>query len=206
MAGSEWERRIVRAKELGAHYSFAAEVLRFYGVIACFQEEFYEELGRSFERSSAGAGSVASDPGPFAQALHPELIGRFETFLALVEQNGPDPLQEAARELRDGGDDSHFQLLTVFCYEGESSVRDGGKRIMRSFPYTPRRNSSTSAWKLAIVARATSRQWTLRKADSPNLLWTKWLRSRSICGRRTRDTRSCNAIFYSFEQKNERTI
>jgi len=32
----------------------------------------------------------------------------------VVEQNGPSPLREAARELRDGGEDAHFQLLTVF--------------------------------------------------------------------------------------------
>src|SRR5258708_11599703 len=151
MAGSEWERRIVRAKELGAHYSFAAEVLRFYVAIARFQEEFYEELGRSFGRSSAGAGSVASDPGPFAQALHPELMGGFETFLALVEQNGPDPLQEAARELRDGGDDSHFQLLTVFWNEGESAPLPAGPHdfFARAFlqPYAARvRLGSNMRW------------------------------------------------------------
>jgi len=43
-----------------------------------------------------------------------QLTNRFESFLSVVEQNGPDQLREAARELRDGGDDSHFQLLTVF--------------------------------------------------------------------------------------------
>ena len=109
---NEWQRRIARAEELGAQYSFAAEILRFYVAIARFQENFYEELGRSFERSSAGAGRVESEP--FARPLHRELTNRFESFLSVVEQNGPDQLREAARELRDGGDDSHFQLLTVF--------------------------------------------------------------------------------------------
>jgi FdhE protein len=109
---NEWQRRIARAEELGAQYSFAREILRFYLVIARFQENFYEELGRSFEGSSAGTGRVESEP--FARPLHPELTNRFESFLSVVEQNGPDQLREAARELRDGGDDSHFQLLTVF--------------------------------------------------------------------------------------------
>ena len=109
---NEWQRRIARAEELGAQYSFAGEILRFYLVIARFQENFYEELGRSFERSSAGAGRVESEP--FARPLHRELTNRFESFLSVVEQNGPDQLREAARELRDDGDDSHFQLLTVF--------------------------------------------------------------------------------------------
>jgi FdhE protein len=109
---NEWQRRIARAEELGAQYSFAGEILRFYLVIARFQENFYEELGRWFERSSAGAGRVESEP--FRRPLPPELTNRFESFLSVVEQNGPDQLREAARELRDGGDDSHFQLLNFF--------------------------------------------------------------------------------------------
>jgi FdhE protein len=117
MAGSEWRRRIERAEELGAQYSFAAEILRFYVAIARFQEEFYRELGGSLERPSAGAGGVALDSEPFSRPLQPELIGRFRTLLALVERDGPGPLQEAARDLRDGGEDSQFQLLTVF-WEG----------------------------------------------------------------------------------------
>src|SRR6202171_3047093 len=90
---NEWQRRIARAEELGAQYSFAAEILRFYVAVARFQEKFYEELGRSFERSRAG--SVESEP--FARPLQPELIGRFGRFLSVVEENGPDPLREAAR-------------------------------------------------------------------------------------------------------------
>src|ERR1700674_1186163 len=73
MPPNEWQRRIARAEELGAQYSFAAEILRFYVAIARFQENFYEELGRSFERSRAG--SVESEP--FARPLQPELIGPF---------------------------------------------------------------------------------------------------------------------------------
>jgi FdhE protein len=111
---NEWQRRIARAEELGAQYTFAAEILRFYAAIARFQEKFSEELGRSFEKSKAGAGSVESDSDAFAGPLQPELTNRFGSFLSVVEQNGPDPLREAARELRDGGDDSHFQMLSVF--------------------------------------------------------------------------------------------
>src|SRR5208337_881608 len=103
MAQNEWQRRIARAEELGAQYTFAAEILRFYAAIARFQENFYRELARSLERSSAGAGVFASDSEPFARPLPPELNGRFGTFLSVVEQSGPGPLREAARELRDGG-------------------------------------------------------------------------------------------------------
>ena len=126
MAQREWQRRIARAEALGAQYSFAAEILRFYVAIARFQGNFYEQLGRSFEASSAGAGGVTSDSEVFAWPLQPELIGCFGSFLSVVEQNGPDALREAARELQDGGDDSYFQLLTVFWDESEPAPLPAG--------------------------------------------------------------------------------
>ncbi|HMD16638.1 MAG TPA: formate dehydrogenase accessory protein FdhE [Terriglobales bacterium] len=114
MAQNEWQRRIARAEELGAQYAFAAEILRFYVAIARFQERFHGELGRALDRSSGGATGVAADSEPFVRPLPPELTGRFATFLSVVEQSAPDSLREAARELRDRGEDSYFQLLTVF--------------------------------------------------------------------------------------------
>src|SRR5882762_5682559 len=147
MPQSEWQRRIARAEELGAQYSFAAEILRFYVVIARFQENFYEELGRSFERSRTD--SVESEP--FARPLQPDLIGRFETFLSVVEEDGPAPLREAVRELRDGGADSHFQLLTVFWNGSETEALPPGPHdfFARAFlqPYaTGIRSRSNMRW------------------------------------------------------------
>jgi formate dehydrogenase maturation protein FdhE len=134
MSRNEWQRRIARAEELGAQYSFAGEILRFYAAIVRFQQSFYGELGRSFsgrsvaglslEKSSAGTG--ASGPEAFTGPLPLELVGRFRAFLSVVETNGPDPLREAARELRDGGDDSPFQLLTVFWNGSETGALPPG--------------------------------------------------------------------------------
>ena len=123
-AQNEWQRRIARAEELGAQHTFAAEILRFYVVIARFQQKFYEELGRSLDRPSGEAGRVESEP--FARPLRPELSNRFGSFLSVVEQNGTDPLREAARELRDGGADSHFHLLTVFWNGTETEALPPG--------------------------------------------------------------------------------
>src|SRR5258707_13633215 len=123
-AQNEWQRRIARAEELGAQDSFAAEILRFYVAVAHFQEKFYEELGRSFERSRVEAGSVESEP--FARPRFPQLTDRFGRFLSVVKENGPDPLREAARELQDGGGDSHFQLLTVFWNGSETEALPAG--------------------------------------------------------------------------------
>ncbi len=120
MAQNEWQRRIARAEELGAQHAFAVEILRFYTAIARYQEMLYGE----FETSSAW--TDASDAEAFARPLPPQLAGRFRAFLSVVEQNGPDPLREAARELRDGGDDSHLQSLTVFWDGNESGALPPG--------------------------------------------------------------------------------
>jgi formate dehydrogenase accessory protein FdhE len=108
MAQNEWQRRIARTEQLGAEYGFAAKILRFYASVARFQEKFYGEL----ENATLGSGVVVADP--FAQALPPGLTRHLGEFLLVVEQNGPDPLREAARALRDGGESAQFQRLTAF--------------------------------------------------------------------------------------------
>ena len=120
MAMNEWERRIRRAEDLGAQYGFAAEILRFYAAIARFQEKLFTES----EKSKTGI--PASDPQPFAQALPVKLAKHFRTFLSVVDKNGPAPLREAARKLREAGDDSHFQLLTVFWDRPEVAALQAG--------------------------------------------------------------------------------
>jgi FdhE protein len=152
---NEWQRRIARAEELGAQYSFAAEILHFYVTVARFQENFYGELGKSLgsssRRSNAGGGSVASDSDPFARPLQPDLAGRFGRFLSVVERNGPDPLREAACELQGGGEDSHFQLLTVFWNGAQTRALATGPNdfFARAFlqPYAAYlRSQSTLRW------------------------------------------------------------
>lgn len=124
MTRNEWQRRIARAEALGAQYSFAAEILRFYAAIARFQEKFYGELASS--RASAEAGGVASDSEAFRRPLPRELTRLFGPFLAVVEGNGPGPLREAARELHIGGEDAHFQLLTAFWNASETGALPPG--------------------------------------------------------------------------------
>jgi FdhE protein len=145
MAQNEWQRRIERAEELGAQYRFAAEILRFYGFVAFFQRNFYGEL----ERSSCRTVGISS--APFAQALQPELIGRFGTFLKFVEPISPKPIREAARELRGGGEDAQFQLLTVFWEGNENSALPPGPHdfFARAFlqPYAANlRERSNMRW------------------------------------------------------------
>ncbi len=147
-AQSEWQRRIRRAEELGAQYSFAVEILRFYVAVARFQENLYAELTSALEEA-AGA---ASDSEPFVQPLPPELAARFGLFLSVVEQSGPDPLREAACELRHDSEDSHFQLLTIFWNETLSGALPPGPSdfFARAFlqPYA------------AAIRSQSNKQWT----------------------------------------------
>jgi FdhE protein len=121
MAKNEWRRRIARAEELGARYEFASEILRFYLTIARFQEQFHRELQGAFDERS-----VRSDPSPFAWPLPPGIAGRFNAFLSVAEQNGPASLRESAGQLRNGGEASHFQLLTVFWDRSEPGALQPG--------------------------------------------------------------------------------
>lgn len=111
-AEGEWQRRIARAGELGTQYSFASEILRFYAAIALFQKEVSTEFDLS-ERAQSDKESVAAI---FARSLPSEVTSRFRDFISVVEQNGPGPLREAARELKNN-DDSHLDLLKMF-WEG----------------------------------------------------------------------------------------
>ncbi len=118
MVENEWQRRIARAEKLGAQYSFAAEILRFYAAIARFQESFYREINN--------ASGWTKDLDSFAQPLPSELRRRFEAFLSLVETNGPVPLRNAAHESRERGHDSHLQLLTFFWNGSETGTLPPG--------------------------------------------------------------------------------
>jgi FdhE protein len=156
VAQNEWQRRIARAEELGAQYSFAAEILRFYGAIARFQGSFYREiagsLARSREKSSPVVGIVATDEELFARPLLSEIVRQFGPFLSVVEQNGPEPLREVARDLRNCVEDSHLQLLTLFWNGAEAGALPPGPNdfFARAFlqPYaTSVRTQSSLRWR-----------------------------------------------------------
>jgi FdhE protein len=125
-AQNEWQRRITRADELGAQYGFAAEILRFYSAIARFQESFYREslrssvdVGRDASERAASE-KDASESEPFARALPRELGRQFPPFLSVAEQHGPQPLQEAAHQLKNEHEDARFELLTTFWNGSET--------------------------------------------------------------------------------------
>jgi FdhE protein len=107
---SEWGKRIARAEELTSEYAFASEMLRFYVAIARFQERLHTEM----MRLPARADGFESASNIFERPLDLDVAGKFKQFLSVVDQYGPGPLREAAREVASQEEDSYFQLLTVF--------------------------------------------------------------------------------------------
>jgi len=136
-AQNEWQRRITRAEELGAQYGFAAEILRFYGAVARFQERFYGEIGNFSDKSDGGVVGGATNGGAFAGPLALDVSRRFGEFLAVVEEHGPNALRDAVRELREGGRDFRVQLLADFWKGNESGAQSPHDFFARAYlqPY-----------------------------------------------------------------------
>ena len=130
MGEKDWQRRIERAEELAARYSFAAEILRFYAAIARFQAKFYGEI------ESLGALREVGDTTPFGRPLDRGVVGSFRPFLSVVEKNGPTKLQEAARRLQASDGQPHFELLAAF-WEGTALASRSDEFFARAFlqPY-----------------------------------------------------------------------
>src|SRR5208282_4037896 len=98
MTHNEWQRRIQRAEELAAQYSFAAEILRFYGAVARFQENFSLKLAQLPGGRSAAAwpsrffcpclSSAVRGSCSYAVNFAPERAGAVSVSV-LQEETGP---------------------------------------------------------------------------------------------------------------------
>jgi FdhE protein len=88
VAGTSWQKRIGRAKDLAAQHLFAAEILGFYARLARFQETLYRGLDGAPE-------------GGFFDALDTnQLSNSSKPFLLMVEEYGPARLADVALRLR----------------------------------------------------------------------------------------------------------
>lgn len=96
MKVSPWQRRIDRAQELVKQYAFAAEILGFYIHVARFQDELQRTLSSTLPLQSPGSLiHVELTPKELS-----ELTSEFESFLSLVEAQGPKTLAELSHQLR----------------------------------------------------------------------------------------------------------
>jgi len=115
MKSSPWQRRIQRAEHLAKQYSFASEILGFYINIARFQQELYSRL------ESESENAIGFEHSPSGPPELKTLIASFSSFLAVIEQHGPEPLVAIARELRSSPQKSLSELLDESWSPSESA-------------------------------------------------------------------------------------
>ncbi|MGB2621424.1 MAG: formate dehydrogenase accessory protein FdhE [Candidatus Acidiferrum sp.] len=111
-ASSEYDAKIKRAEKLIAEKSSASELLSFYRRIAGFQKDLLTKIAAAPTGEIPAFGSVRD--GLDLTLLLPH----FRTFLAIVEQNAPNALAAAARELAVLPADSWVTLLTEYWEHG----------------------------------------------------------------------------------------
>jgi len=120
-AGSEYDARIKRAEKLMAENSSASELLFFYRRIAGFQKNLLAQIaGAPLPPETQRFGSVRDS---LDLTL---LLPHFRGFLSVVEQNAPNALAAAARELAVRTSDSWVVLLTEYWKNGGLSGREIG--------------------------------------------------------------------------------
>jgi formate dehydrogenase accessory protein FdhE len=111
---SEYDARIRRADKLIADKSSASELLSFYKRIASFQKSFLAQI--------ADRGAQQSELQQFGSLRDSLdltlLLPHFRNFLSLVEQNAPNALAGAAREIAAMPSDSWVTLLTSYWEVG----------------------------------------------------------------------------------------
>jgi FdhE protein len=134
---NEYDARIRRAEKLVAEKSSASELLSFYKRIASFQKSFLAHISE--------AALQQPDTPPLAsvrEALDLTLLlPQFRTFLSLVEQNAPNALAKAAREIAALPSDSWIALLRSYWELGglfDQQIGAFGQFFPRAFlqPYT----------------------------------------------------------------------
>jgi len=105
-----YDPRIRRAEKLIVEKSPASELLSFYKRIASFQRSFLAQI------SEAGQQQTENQRfGSLRGGLDvPLLLPHFRNFLALVEQNAPNALAAAAREIAAMPSDSWITLLSSY--------------------------------------------------------------------------------------------
>lgn len=107
---NEYDARIRRAEKLIAEKSSASDLLSFYKRIAGFQKSF---VGQFID-----AGMPQTDAQQFGSVREgldlTLLLPHFRSFLSLVEQNAPNALAAAAREIAALPSESWVALLTAY--------------------------------------------------------------------------------------------
>jgi len=114
VVSNEYDARIRRAEALIAGKSSASELLSFYKRIASFQKSFLVHIS-----DAASEQPATRQFGSVRDVLDLTLVlPHFRNFLSLIEQNAPNALAAAAREIAALHSDSWIALLTAYWENG----------------------------------------------------------------------------------------
>jgi formate dehydrogenase accessory protein FdhE len=109
-----YRARLERAALLSKEYSFAKEVLGFYGHVTQFQKDFYERLPKLREK-----GAVLAPGDTLRVELNlTVLLEPFKQFLTVIESQSPGPLSAHAHEVRMRGQFAWQDVLADFWQKG----------------------------------------------------------------------------------------
>ena len=111
--GNEYDARIQRADKLIADKSAASQLLSFYRRIASFQKSLLTQIASGAQQPEM------QQFGSLRDSLDVTLLlPHFRNYLSLVEQNAPNALAAAAREISAMPSDSWVTLLTSYWEVG----------------------------------------------------------------------------------------
>jgi formate dehydrogenase accessory protein FdhE len=108
---NEYDARMRRAEKLIAEESSASELLSFYRRIAGFQKSFLAQITETGKQQQTDAQQFRSVRDSLDLTL---LLPHFRNFLALVEQNAPNALAAAAREIAALPSDAWVAMLSSY--------------------------------------------------------------------------------------------
>ena len=120
-----YRARMERAARLAETHEFAREVLTFYGVIAKFQNEYYESLPKLW-----GNKPVAPAGGDLRAELNLGVVlGAFENLLKMISERAPGTLAQEARNLLAKGGPRQGEILRGFWKTGLQEEVAAGMRF-----------------------------------------------------------------------------
>ena len=110
----DYEARISRAQYLAGKHPFAAEILKFYELLAAFQKSLYATLARASRSAptSFQAGRLREDFSPDV------LPASLAELLRLLEMHAPPPVKAAARSIAQKPPAAQQSLLLNFWRNG----------------------------------------------------------------------------------------
>ena len=168
VANTAWQQRIRRAEKLAAQYSFATEILSFYGQVARFQQDIYQRI----ERDGGGVEPRSAGARPAVEWASRPLTGQREAevtklrFSRLWKSRAPNDLRRSPANCA-----PRLPVRGPICWTRSGPPPARRRRILKSsspLPFCSRMRSSSAPdsgynWRdtliLSVRSAIESRRW-----------------------------------------------